>query len=305
MSSTLTVLWDRLKKHWQRFAIGIAAVVVVVFLATYFSGVIWFPRYTADQWAAAGGWAGGIGAVAAVTVALWQASQAKARAEADAVENKKIQGDLQKRHDDEIKDANKRLSDELAAAEERHQSQLKKSDELLTQELDEQRRMRQVDALGVIWNAIAAIEVPANNMTVQLTRVANAQLRYLGADPGTPAYADIEEKVRRAGRDFEDTIQQFAPTMMAAEISFTTAMMVVNEPNTLEALEKTYQAFVDFRKIINASVQDSLGERIPADVVAINAAKSKLNKMRDPMIKTVREHLTRSRPLRKFDTEAI
>ncbi|WP_139812447.1 hypothetical protein [Prescottella equi] len=58
-------------------AIAVVVVVAVAFGVTYHYRVVWFPGYTPDQWAAAGGWVGGLGAFAAVATALWQSSRAR------------------------------------------------------------------------------------------------------------------------------------------------------------------------------------------------------------------------------------
>lgn len=62
---------------WKSVAAVALVVAVMILVITYRNGFVWFPGYTASQWAAAGGWVGGLGAFAAVATALWQSDKAR------------------------------------------------------------------------------------------------------------------------------------------------------------------------------------------------------------------------------------
>lgn len=291
----------------KKLAYGVAAfvaVVVAILVGHYLYAIATGKRFTADQWSAAGGWVSGLGTLAAVVVALWQIKRARddaadAKTEADARLTRELEA-AEQRTLDEIEKVNASAKAEIDAAEERHRAQLAKSDELLANELDAQRRHHQVESLGPIWNAIAALEVPATSLQIAMQAVQWHQQALIPHDPGTPEYRAVRNDLNEAANALQREIQTFAPFMMTAEISFTSALMLVDEPNTLETVENSYQAFIDFRKAINAPVSQG-AQRQTMDLSGIGPAKAALNRTRDPMVKAVRAHLTRSRQLRAFD----
>lgn len=84
-------------------------------------------RFSVDQWAAAGGWVGGLGAFAAVFVALWQIKRARddaaeAKIEADERLTRELEA-AQQRTVKEIEQAHARAAAQMAAAEVRHTEQ--------------------------------------------------------------------------------------------------------------------------------------------------------------------------------------
>ncbi|WML60964.1 hypothetical protein [Rhodococcus sp. AH-ZY2] len=274
--------WQSRWARWGGAIVGAFAGTVLAVIAIL-AGFKVFGWITGDWFdstdvGAAGAWASAVGATFLAFASVWLAVQANRQAR-KTEENAQIEaGKIEKRHRAELQAAERRLMNEL----------------------DVGRRHQQVEALGPIWTAIATLEVPATNLEMAMRAVQWRQNELIKYNPGTPEHATANAEVKESANELRRELQNFAPLIMAAEISFTSALMLVDEPNTLQTLEASYGAFTAFRKVIITAANRAI-ERQTIDLSGIKPAKTALNGTRAPMVKAVRAHLTQSRPLRLFD----
>ncbi|WP_064256364.1 hypothetical protein [Rhodococcus sp. HS-D2] len=234
------------------------AAFVGVLAALYVHDLATGTRFGDTQWAAAGAWVGGIATSLAVGVALLQAYLAR-------------------------KQANKSRED---------------AEELLSKELDAQRRDRQVEAVAEVWEGVSELLGPTLQLTAYLERMFAYQ-KTMSESAKPQEIARAKHEVALVVKEFVEWFPTFESTITRAEISFTRALMIVDEPNVLILLEDVYQAFIDFKNTL-AAAADAGSNKKPYDLDGINKTRTALITKRDPMVKSVRAHLAESRPLRAF-----
>ncbi|MDI9934718.1 hypothetical protein QM806_04515 [Rhodococcus sp. IEGM 1351] len=271
---------------------GIAAGTMVVVVGHYLYAFATGTRFTVDQWSAAGGWVGGLGAFAAVAVALWQIKRAR-----DDAEESKTEAD--ERLTRELEAADQRLvkelervhavsAEQMAAAEARHTAQLMKSDELLANELDAQRRAEQIRCIPPIWQQIADLAFPFQDFQYLLTDL-----------PSMP-------RTNEAAEEFMAKAEPWMRSLMDLEMGFSTAHFIVSEPHTQAALKTLY---LDTRKLheLSATAAATAVQRhaVP-DMTELKECYKTIINQRKTMTEIVREHLAQVPPLRQAeDTEDI
>lgn len=135
---TVCCTLHQVNKVWR--ALGYALVVFLLFHLAWLSSRYVFAlatgtRYTTDQWSAAGGWISGIGAAAAVIIAVLQTRHALKQAEQARIDA-----------DAASAEANNRLMQELTEAERRHQDQLRQAEDAAQQAKSTADEIRLQDA---------------------------------------------------------------------------------------------------------------------------------------------------------------
>jgi hypothetical protein len=213
------------------------------------------------EWGPVAAWVGGVLTAAAVSVSLWQAL--KARTEA-----KQNREDAERRHFEQI---------------------------------DEAKRQRQVATISPIWIAIVESLTPTNTVLNNIERVVltSTSLQARGTDH--QGYEALRARRNAAVQELRESLPAFMNTTYAVELSFSNAMMVVEQPDVVKSVEDLYQAFIELRKAYSEMAQRAVMNQ-KVDLKMIKELRSRVNMSRDPMVKAVRQHLTKAAPLRKFDT---
>jgi hypothetical protein len=244
-------------------------------------------RFSVDQWAAAGGWVGGLGAFAAVFVALWQIKRARddaaeAKIEADERLTRELEA-AQQRTVKEIEQAHARAAAQMAAAEVRHTEQLMKSDELLANELDAQRRAEQIRCIPPIWEEIANLAFPFQSFLELLQDV-----------PSMP-------RTNEAAEEFWHKAEIWLRGLMSIEMGFSTAHLIVSEPHTQAALKTLYVDTRRFHELSATASQQAAIQRSVPDLSGLHECYSTIINQRKTMTEIVREHLAQVPPLAQND----
>ncbi|MBY4111111.1 hypothetical protein HQO82_19305 [Rhodococcus fascians] len=237
------------------------AVLLVSLIALWIIGNYYDAGWAAEQWGPVAAWFGGMLTAGAVTLSLYQSREARREA-------KRNREDADRRH---------------------------------TEQIEQSKRHRQVDTISPIWVAIGESLTPTNIILNDIERVVLTDASFQSKQPSDEGYETYKARRDAAVKKLTDDLPAFADTTYAVELSFSNAMMVVEQPKVVETVEDLYQAFIDLRNAYGEMAVRALsGEKV--DLKQIKSLRSHVNKSRDPMIKAVREHLTKAAPLRKFDT---
>lgn len=239
-----TRTWKLHISAWRCLAIFLV-VAVTIFVLTYQHGVIWFPGYTANQWAAAGGWVSGIGALAAVAVAIYQSHVAMKSAEQARTDAK----------------------------------------DLLATELDEQRRMRQIEVILPIWPAVADIRQWYYDEYRQA--VTNHHAAITSGD--STRFSEGLRAVDRLDGEWKELQTRL-------DLLFEPALLLTIQPNVAAHLESVYSDFFTLGDEIRATLH-GVRQWTPPETKTTDALIKKLAVSRQIMLQVVRHHLTQGPPI--------
>ncbi|WP_143545352.1 MULTISPECIES: hypothetical protein [unclassified Rhodococcus (in: high G+C Gram-positive bacteria)] len=248
-----------------------------------------------DVWSVVGTWVASVGTVAAVVVALLQSAQAREDAEAGALEAERLRvadaDAADARLVRELDAVRERAREDRDAAQLRLEAELARSEELLTRELDAQRRQEQVATLPPIFEAIA--EVAGFPWTEFKALKKHAGWRA----QNTPLNAQqVAQNISDAGRPW-------LLRLVALELVFTPAFVTLVEPEVERAVRTLY---VDYRAVVfmaSEALDKLVGGLEEPDFEAISEQFSKIHGQRKPLINLVRQQMLGLGPIVDPSTE--
>ncbi|MFN3541018.1 MAG: hypothetical protein ACK40J_13200 [Rhodococcus sp. (in: high G+C Gram-positive bacteria)] len=259
--------------------------------------VVWgiIAGWSVDVWSVVGTWVASVGTVAAVVVALLQSAQAREDAEAGAVEAERLRvadaDAADARLVRELDAVRERAREDREAAQQRLEAELARSEELLTRELDAQRRQEQVATLPPIFEAIAEVAgFPWIEFKALKTHAGwRAQHTPINADQVAQSIAD-------AGKPWLERL-------VALELVFTPAFVTLVEPEVERAVRTLY---MDYRAVIGMA-QNALNVVIGGvdqpDFDVVSEQFKKIHRQRKPLINLVRQHMLGLGPVVDPSTE--
>ena len=244
---------------WFYFTVAaIAGVVAVTLVMTY-----WSSNWGPNHWGPVAAWFSGLMTVVAVSVSLYQTKLARddaARAKLDATD--KLKNERQ-RHAFEMTAADKRLNDQISA----------------------QWKRDQVKAVADLWSELHKLAYPTLMLTSaleNLTRMAD------GRHPSELPTADLEP--------LQTAIDDWFVKQGMSDASFSTAVMIVDEPRTEELIRSLYKKTQTLRDLVE-EVASNPDENFSFEHERISDAMMEIVKYRDPMMKSVRQHIVATTPL--------
>jgi len=173
----------------------------------------------------------------------------------------------------------------------------KDTDRRQQEQFDQNTAHRQIDTIAPIWKAIGDADVPILLVANIMDEMRLIQREYTDYDPHTVDHMKVTERIDNARKRLHDQFKVAAAKVMEAELSFTNAMMIVEQPDVraeLSQLKDDYAAMSTiFSKILIKNNTDT-----PYDHSELDEAKSTVNKHRKTMVAAVREHLVRT-PIKK------
>lgn len=206
----LHIPWIDLRiPYW---CIWIAALFLGMLLGWSFSD-----GWGAAQWGPLAGWFGGILTAIAVSVSLWQSSEAKKKSLSDEAKAEALL--------EQEKSRNRKREKTEAR---RHKQALRHSEKQVKRELDSQRRHQQLMAIPPLWDAIAELQEPTKVMLRALQR---------GATAGKDVRADSDEKY-----------SQWTTAYNKAAVSFTLPSLIIYDEEVVDELTNTYRALLSLAK---------------------------------------------------------
>lgn len=206
-------------------------------------------EWTAGGWAAIGAWVGGSATAGALFAALRQTGK----------------------------------TEKIAA------KQLKASRELHDRELLEQRRLRQVEAIAVIWDRIGESVGPTTELKLRLERLKDLRQRASDAtDQGKKA--ELEQARDEHTLALGDWFPHYQASATRPLLAFSSAHMLIDDRDIILLLRDLELAFVDLGKAAATTVANCVGQN-RFDYTRLDDAKSKVLNLREPMITTVAEKL--------------
>lgn len=218
----LHIPWIDLRvPYW---CIWIAALFLGLLLGWSFSD-----GWGASQWGPLAAWFGGILTAVAVSVSLWQASTAKQKSIKDEVDaaNRLI-------------DERQRQQDETAATEKRHQAELERADNRLIAQLNEQRRVEQIEAIKSLCTSI--------NDIFSDTWAEMARVNALPPSPLSPELADTSRRER----------QLWIRTINSAAQNALLSFIGIQDQNLIERADVAIQAVEALRQKITGPVDQAI-----------------------------------------------
>lgn len=261
-----------------RLAVG----AIILFCAVV---VVWgvVAAWNVDVWSVIGTWVASVGTVAAVVVALRQSAQARKDADEAAAESERLRvadaAAADARLARELDAVRERAREDREAAQQRLEAELARSEELLTRELDAQRRQEQIATLPPIFEAITEVAGFPWTEFKALKRRAGWRAQR------TPLNAHL------VAQEIADACKPWMERLLALELVFTPAFVTLVEPEVERAVRVLYS---DYRAIIGMAEEAMrvLVEGIEQpDFDAISAQFTKLHRQRKPLINTVRQHM--------------
>jgi hypothetical protein len=265
----------------KKVGVGFTAVLVVSLVAWVISYGL-SSGWNATQWGPVAAWFSGILTVVAVGVALYQTVMARrdteiARAEAaEQVATARADAEAQRLY----------AVEERSLAEARHAQQLQNSEQLLSRQLDAQRRSEQIATLPPIWAAIMALQVPFSNLIDFLKH----ELPELAAVQDRPAAEKIQ-------RQYESWMKLLGDL----ELVFVPAEMIVGEEHVYAAVNDLYEDTRQLSGISMALIEQGAKQQDAVDTAELEAVFARIVAQRRVMSRLVREHLSQVQPLtRKF-----
>nr|WP_218680372.1 hypothetical protein [Rhodococcus qingshengii] len=205
----LHIPWIDLRvPYW---CIWIAALFLGLLLGWSFSD-----GWGASQWGPLAAWFGGILTATAVGVSLWQANEAKKKSVEDAERASKL-----------LKREKKRNKKAEAAEVGRHEQALTNANNRLKHEIDSQRRHQQLMSIPPIWEAIGELAAPTKYLLYAL------QVGSVG-----------DEAAREKARDMYSSWEILYDR---AQISFTTATLIISDAEVSKHLKNTYKELMAFK----------------------------------------------------------
>lgn len=168
----------------------------------------------------------------------------------------------------------------------------KDADRRQQEQFDQNGAHRQIDTIAPIWKAIGDADVPILKVTNLMDEVDYLNKKYdtdirRSADTDQ-VELDIEDAKKRLREQFKDT----AKYIMAAEVSFTNAMMIVEQPNVRAELSKLKDDYSTLSKTYAKLLTRAI-ETKSYEYSDLTDAKSAINKRRETMVEVVRENLVR------------
>ncbi|MBM7242326.1 hypothetical protein HQO12_11465 [Rhodococcus fascians] len=260
---------------------GIAVSLLVIGgLVAMANTVILWPNYSSAQLASAGSWIGGIGSIAAVSVAVISIFRARE-------ETKRARNDARK--------AAKKAKEDRKAVEKRHTQQLKNANESVSRQLDAQLRSEQLTSLSGLWLEVDSIrpefdafwEEIAKSELVWIDRGNNTE------DPSDPMYEDHKEIANTTGLRLRDAI-------VRTNVAFEPALLQVVEPHTQRMITAFYE---DFRAVLDnllGIIAKARKDGTTPTYVGFTQSDEllrDLQKHREPFINVTRRYLTDAEPL--------
>lgn len=214
-------------KSWVPRLITFVAISAVI---TGFALVLIYysPNWGPSQWGDVATWVAGIATSAAVSVSLWQAYTAKQKAIRDEIAAAERLAEEQKRH-----------AQDSAAMEARHQAELQRADNRLLAQLNEQRRVEQIEAVRSLCDSMSNI---FNSTWEEMARV-NSLTQTIGAQD-----AERSRRERQAWiRTINDSSQDAA-----------LAMIGLQDHQLIEQAEWARHTIEDLRKEITGPEGESI-----------------------------------------------
>ncbi|MGW5074035.1 hypothetical protein [Rhodococcus sp. NPDC004095] len=245
---------------------GIVGVVVIGVFAVV--GLV--SGWGVGQFGPLAAWVSGALTLAAVSVSLWQANEAKRRALEDAEKAEKRLQEERNRHAQELE----RASQQTADVERRHQEQLKV-----------QKETRQIESILPIWHAVA--DTRQWYFAVYKHGIEQAYRGIIAPSASRP----------HAGRDKLTELEaQWSALANQLDLHFERALLLNTQKNVVAQLEYTYRDFLALGDAINATLH-SVGQHTPPNTEASDALVKNMANHRRIMLQLMRFHLTQSPPI--------
>ncbi|WP_218747441.1 hypothetical protein [Rhodococcus sp. FH8] len=168
----------------------------------------------------------------------------------------------------------------------------KDADRRQQEQFDQIAAHRQIDTIAPIWEAIGDADIAILKVTNIVDEMQLVQRQYSKYDPGTADHLAITLKLKKIRPRLNAQFRESAPAILKAELSFTNAIMIVEQKDVRRELNQLKDDYTvlsrTFAKIIESDTVTGTW-----DHTRLDQAKSTVFKHRQTMVEAVREHLVR------------